>query len=526
MKFPAKLQFNSKARKKILKGMNICAEAVSSTLGPQGRNVAINQSDGPPLVIHDGVTVAKRVDLFDPFEDMGSQLLKEAAIKTNEVAGDGTTTATILGQAIVSKGIEAIEAGMNPMTLKRQIEEALKVLLVKLKDMSKDISSDEEKKQIATISAADPIVGGLVAEAIKKTGDEGTITVEQGSSFETEVEYKQGMEIDRGYLSPYFVTDQQRVEAVVEDAHVLITDIKMGRDYEIAPFLQRFLDAKKRNLVIIGEALEQALATLVVNKLKGVLNIVAIQPPAFGGRQIDELEDIAVLTGGTVISKDGGRDIETVQLEELGYAGKVVADRDKTIIMAGGGDPKAVKNKVSELMAQAKVANTEFDKEIKMRRLAKLGGRVAIIHVGGTTEIELLERKERVIDAVNATQAAIDEGVVAGGQMALLTLSNQAWWPETPGADILKNAIKMPFKKLMENAGYDYAEIWGKISPLKYPVGIDVIDGEKKDLIKEGIIDPVKVTRSALENAVSVATMAFTTSVLITEPYEQKEAKK
>lgn len=521
VRFPSQLKFDSDARRKMLEGMNIVAEAVASTLGPQGRNVAINQPSGPPHVVHDGVTVAKRVELFDHFKDMGANLLKEAAIKTNEVAGDGTTTATILGRALVTRGIESIEAGTNPMTIKREMEAALVLLLKELKKMSKKIANEEEKEQIATISAADPVIGKLVAEAIKKTGDEGIIRVEEGEVVETMVEYKSGMEIDRGYLSPYFITDQGRVEAIIENADILITDIKMNREYELLPFLQKYLKAKRNNLVIIGEVLEQAMATLVVNHLKGSLRVVAIQPPAFGGRQIDELEDIAVLTGGTAIMKDSGRKLDSVELSELGSAGKVVSDRDKTIIFDGGGDKNAVEARVEELRAQVGVANTDYDKEVKKQRIANLGGSVAIIHVGGTTEIELRERKERVIDAVNATQAAIDEGVVAGGEITLLTLSQQDWWPETVGAGILREAIKKPFQRIIENAGYDYAEVWGKISPLKYPYGIDVIDGKKKDLIKAGIIDPVKVVRSALENAVSVATMAFTTNVLISEPYEQ-----
>lgn len=524
-RFPANFKFDSEARQKVLKGMSIVNKVVSATLGPQGRNVAINQAEGIPFIIHDGVTAARRVDLFDEFEDIGAQMLKEAAINTNDKAGDGTTTAIILGYAILKKTVEVIEAGMNPMTLKRQIEEA-NILLVKgLKKLAKEINTYSETEQIAAISAADAKIGKLVAEAIKKTGDEGTITVEEGKGMETTVDYKQGMEIDRGYLSPYFVNDQKRVEAVIEDAHILVTDIKMNREYEIVPFLKKFKKAEKHNLVIIGEVLEQALQTLVVNNLKGIIEVVAIQPPAFGGRQVDELEDIAALTGATVIKKDSGRTIDSVELEELGTAGKVVADRDKTIITDGGGDSKAIQARIDTLQEQIKVANAPHDAVIKEQRIAKLGGKVAIINVGGVTEVELKDRKERIIDAVSATQAAIDEGVVAGGQLALLKLSVSDWWPDTIGAGILKEAIKAPFKKLMENAGHDYAEIWGKISPLKYPFGIDVLDGKKKDLIEAGIIDPVKVVRSALENAVSVATMAMTMSVLISEPYVQKETK-
>jgi len=375
-RFPSNLLFGSEARNKLLRGVNILAKAVSSTLGPKGRNVAINQSDGAPSVIHDGVSVAKRVDLFNEFEDMGAQLLKQAAIKTSEIAGDGTTLSTILGQAIIVKGFENIEAGANPMTLKREVEEVKEILLKELKKLSKDISTDEEAQQVATVSAVDPEIGKLVAEAVKKTGDDGIVTVEQGEGLEIRVEYKQGMEIDRGYLSPGFVTDQERVEAIVKDADILITDVKMNRDYEIVPFLNKYLKNKKKNLVIIGETLENALATLVINKLRGVANIISIQPPAFGGRQLDELEDIAILTGGSVIRADSGRDIESVQMEELGHADKVISDRDKTRIIGGAGTKEAINQKVN-FVVSIKYNNIEqvlflHLVEIKVRRKTKL----------------------------------------------------------------------------------------------------------------------------------------------------------
>lgn len=514
MKFKSKVIFGTEARNKLLAGVNIVADAVSSTLGPKGRNVALNEMNMAPFIVHDGVTVAKRIDLFDEFEDMGAQLLKEAAIKTNEVAGDGTTTATIIARAIVERGLEQIAAGANPMTLKQDIDESLKVILEELKKLTKEITTYEETKQVATISSANPILGELVAQALKKVGKDGVITVEESRGFDTEIEYKQGMEIDRGYLSPYFVTNQNRVEAILENPYILITDIPINHNFELVPFLERFLKAGNKDLVIIGEVVEEALSTLVVNRLKGHLNVCAIQAPAFGGRRVDELNDIATLTGGVAILRDSGRQIKDVEIEELGRAGKFTADRDKSVIQEGGGDKKMLEGKIAELKEQLDVANAPHDAEIKKERIANLSGTIAVIKVGAATEIELRDKKERVIDAVNATKAAVEEGIVAGGETALLRMASL-------DKGILFEAIKEPFKKLVENAGLDYAEVLGKLG--KYPSGIDVSDGEVKDMIKSGIIDPFKVVRSALENAVSVATMILTTNCLISEPYEKEK---
>lgn len=526
-RIPKILKFNEEARKKVLEGINLLADAVSTTLGPRGQNVAIGQPHGYPQVIHDGVTVAGNIDLHEPFADIGVQLIKGAAQKTNDVAGDGTTTATILARSIVVEAMKHIEAGVNPMQLKKEIEDSLKIVLKELKKLTKKISTEDEIKQIATISSTDEKVGEIIAEAIKQVGDQGLISIEEGNASETVVEYKKGMEFNRGYLSPYFVTDKATVEAVVEKPFILITDYKINHNHQLVGFLNMFIkEAKSKDLVIIaGEVIEEALSTLVINKIKGSFNVLAIQAPAFGDRRIDELEDIAALTGGKAIIAESGRNLDSVVMEELGTAGKVIADRDKSKIISGGGSSKAIQTRVEEIKEQLSLANTEFDREIKSQRISKMIGKVAVINVGAVTEVELRDKKERIIDAKNATLAGIEDGIIAGGQISLLSISVMPFWDElaTPGARILQQAIKEPFKRLIENSGMNYAEVWGNLSPLKYPRGVDVMDGKIKDLIKCGIIDPVKVSRSALENAVSVSTMLITTKVLIADDPEAKE---
>ena len=511
------------AREKMLKGMNILADAVGSTLGPRSRNVAVDRAPGqdiPPAVLHDGVSVARSINLPDVHEDMGVRLLKDASMKTNEIAGDGTTTSTILAQAIVNEAFKNITAGYNPMKLKMEIEEAAKLVIDELKKLAKPVKTDEEMEQVATISAADPIIGKLIAEAIRKVGKDGVITVEDGKSFETTVTYKQGMEIDRGYAttSPYFQTNGETTEAIIENPYILLTDRKLNYAYQMTPFLDKFLkETQCKDIVIFaGEIIEEALQFLVVNKLRGNLHVVAVQAPAFGDRRIDELIDIAVLTGGTAILEDAGRQIDSVIIEELGHADKVIVDRDKTIILGGRGESKTIEKRMDDLREQIKIANTPYDADIKEQRLAKLAGGVAVINVGGATEVEMKEKRERVIDAKNATKAAIEEGIIAGGEIALLRVAVTI--PQsTLGASILKSALSAPFQRLVRNSGFDYAEIRERMAGKKYPYGIDVIDGEIKDLIKSGVIDPVKVTRSALENAVSVAVMSITTETLITD---------
>jgi len=519
MKIAKKVLFGTKARRKLLKGVNVLGNAVSSTLGPKGRNVAVNQPYGPPIVWHDGVSVAKSINLKDYFADMGAEILKEAAIKTNDNAGDGTTTATILGQNIINEGIKAVEAGLNPMTLKNEMEVVLPKCLESLNQLTKKISKDEEIEQIATISSADENIGKLVSEAIKKTGKDGVITVEEGSSFDTKIDYKQGMEIDRGFLSNYFITNQEKQECELDNPYILITDKKLNNAHEILPFLDKFFKTEQsRGLVIIaGEVVEEALAVLVINKIRSNLPILAIQAPSFGDRRKDELEDLAILTGGKAILSDTGRELESVDISELGTISKIISFKDKTVFVGEKNDN--VNGRLTELREQIKNSSIDYDKEIKKQRLAKLSGGVAVIRVGGNTETEVKERKERVIDAINATKAAIEDGVIAGGEIALLQVSQNGFWKDfdTKGANILREALKSPFKRLTENAGYDYAEIWGKMQSVKYPMGIDVMDGEIKDLIKSGILDPVKVTKTALQNAVSAGCMLLTTSCLITD---------
>ena len=520
-KFLKDLKFNEEARAKLLKGINIVAEAVGSTLGPLGRNVAVDtyrDVDLPPTVLHDGVSVARAINVPDQFEDQGVRLLKTAALKTNETAGDGTTTSTILAQAIVNEAFKVIAAGNNPMVLKQEIEAGLKLVLAELKKLAKPISTDEEIVQVATISSADSSLGQIVAEAIKQIGKDGVVSVEEGSGFETTVEYKQGMEIDRGYLSPYFVTEDKSVEAIIENPYILLTDKKLNWAHEVMPFLEKFIqETQSRDLVIFaGEVLEEAMAVLVANKLRGVLHVCAIQAPAFGGRRLDELEDIATLVGGKVLMEDSGRGLDKVEVAELGRAEKIIADRDKTIIYGGAGDKGAIEKRMNDLREQIKIGNTPFDKDIKQERLAKLAGSVAVINVGAATKVEMDDKKERVIDAVAATKAAIAEGIVAGGEITLLKLSSL-------GKGILFDALKAPFKRLMENSGLDYAEIREKMSGSEYPQGIDVTDGQIKHLIEAGIIDPVKVTRCALENACSVALMVITTNVLISDAFKEEK---
>ena len=525
-KFAKDIIFDQEAREKLLAGMNILAKAVGSTLGPRSRNVAIDDPHATPEIYHDGVTVARRINLENKFEDMGAELLKAAAVRTNETAGDGTTTATILGQAIINEAFKVIAAGTNPMLLKQEIEEALKVILEELKKLKKDVTTPEEIEQIATIASADPVLGKLIGEAFNKVGKDGVITVEDGKSFETTIEYKQGIEIDRGLVSQYFKTNEDTEEAVIEDPYIFLTDKKINYGHDLVPFLENFIKtAKSKNLVIFaGEFVDEGLATLVVNKLRGNLNVCAIQAPAYGDRRQHELEDLAILTGGQVLLEESGRELKSVAIEELGRAEKITADIDKTIIIKGGGSKEAIDKRITELKEQIKHANTDFDKLIKEERLAKLAGGVAVVNIGSVTETELKEKRERVIDAINATKAAAEEGIVAGGEITLLELTKRFLGADnTTGAHILLEALKSPFKRLIENSGMDYAEEREKMSGHVYPEGIDVTDGEIKDLIKAGIIDPAKVVRSALENAVSIACITMTTSTLITDILKEEK---
>lgn len=510
-------------RDSLLAGITKVSEAVAATYGPRAHNVAIERParNYVPLVVHDGVTVANSINLKDPFENMGAQLLKEAAGATNDTAGDGTTTASILARAIAFEAIKSVKAKHNSAKIRQEIEEALKQTLKELDALAKPIQTDEEIEQVATISSTDPKLGKLVAEALIKTGKDGVVTVDEGNGFDTTVDYKQGIEIDRGFLDKHFITTDKD-EAIIEDAFILLTDKKLNYGYQVVPFLEKFVQAGHKNLVIFaGEVIEEALAVFIVNKLRGAINVVCVQAPAFGGRRVDELWDLAALTGGTPLLDASGRELENLELSELGRADKVISDVDKTKIIGGKGDEKEIEKRMTYIRENLENANTGYDKDIKQQRLAKMAGGVAVINVGAVTEPELKEKKERVIDAVNATKAAIAQGIVAGGGVTLLNLS-KSLETDTLGGKILKEALKQPFQTLIENSGLDYADVREQMAGKKYPFGIDVIDGTIKDLIKTGVIDPVKVTRSALENACSVAVMAMTTSQGIVDEREEK----
>lgn len=519
------LKFDQEAREKLLKGVNTLTEAVAATLGPKGRNVALDKKWGPPNVVHDGVTVAKEIELEDPFENMGAQLLKEAASKTNDVAGDGTTTSTILAQAIVSEGLKNIQAGSNPMILRKGIERAVEALVAELKTMSKKLTTPEEITQVATISAADSTIGKMISDAITKVGKDGVITVEEGRTLETNVEYKEGMEFEKGYASPYFITDTDRLEASIEDAYILITDKKISSMQELLPFLEKFIQVSK-DLVIIADDIEgEALQSLVLNKLGNRFNALAISAPGFGDRKKAMLEDIAVLTGGTVIAEDTGKKFDSVGVEDLGRAARVTASKDKTVIVDGKGVKKNIEARVAQIKKEIEASSLDFDKKNLAERMAKLAGGIAIINVGAATELELKERKYRVEDAVNATRAALAEGIVPGGEIALLRAAKaldtlKAEGEEKIGIEMVRKAIEQPLRKLLENAGLDAGIFLAKVLEAKGNFGVDVISGTVKDLVKEGVIDPVKVTRSALQNAASVAIMIMTTNVLISDKPE------
>ncbi len=523
------LKFDTEAREKLLKGINLLTDAVAATLGPKGQNVAIDKKWGAPNVVHDGVTVAKEIELEDPFENMGAQLLKEAASKTNDVAGDGTTTATVLAQAIVSEGLKNIQAGANSMVLRKGIEKAVEALVAQLRTMSKKITNFEETTQVATISAQNKVIGKTISEALNKVGKDGVVTVEEGKTMEMSVDYKEGMEFDKGYQSPYFVTDSDKMESSLEDPYILITDKKISAMADLMPFLEKFV-AVSKTLVIIAEEVEgEALTTLVLNKLRGAFNVLAVSAPGFGDRRKQMLEDIAILTGGTVISEETGRKLESTEVEDLGRAGRVSSGKDSTLIVDGKGSKKAIDARIAQIRKELAATDSDFDKEKLQERLAKMAGGVAVINVGAATEVEMKEKKERVIDAVAATKAAIEEGIVPGGEVALLRAAKVLDAlkadndEEKLGIMLVKKALEKPFRKLIQNSGIDEGVALTKVLASTGNMGIDVLDGELKDLVKAGVIDPVKVTRTALQNAASVAIMVMTTNVLITDKPEAEK---
>lgn len=529
------IKFSEEAREKLAKGVNILAKAVVTTLGPRGRNVALDRKWGAPNVVHDGVSVAKEIELEDPFENMGAQLVKEAASKTNDVAGDGTTTSTLLTQAIVNMGMKNITAGANPMILKKGIDEAVKTVVEEIKKMAKKVSinNKEELIQVATISAADSQIGEKIAEALDKVGKDGVITVEEGKGLQMEIEYKEGMEFDRGYASPYFVTDSEKMIAEVEEPYILITDKKISAISDLLPFLEKFVKVSK-NLVIIADEVEgEALATLVVNKLRGTFNALVVKAPGFGDRRKEMLQDIAILTGGTVISEDLGKKLENVEIDDCGRAEKVWADKENCRIIGGKGAQKEIQARIAQIRREIEQTTSEFDKEKLQERLAKLTGGVAVINVGAATEVEMKEKKERVNDAVAATKAALEEGIVAGGGVTLLQArksleglkKKMATEEEKTGVEIVYKSLAEPIKMIAENSGADAGWILRKVEESKDPdYGFDALTLGFGSMFKRGIVDPAKVVRSALENAASVATMILTTEALVTDIPEKKES--
>src|SRR5579862_2289924 len=531
------LQFGEEARQSLVKGVNTLAKAVITTLGPKGRNVALEKKWGAPTVVHDGVTVAKEIELSDPFENMGVQLAKEAASKTNDNAGDGTTTATVLAQAIVNDGMKHVTAGANPMILREGISKAVTAVVAEVKKMARPVK-DEDVVRVATISAQDETIGTMIAEALTKVGKDGVVTVEEGRGLEMEVVYKEGMEFDKGYVSAYFATNTDKMEAEIEDPYILITDKKISALNEFLPFLENLVKVTK-NFVIIADDIEgEALAALIVNRLKGTFNSVAIKAPGFGDRRKEMLEDIAILTGGTVISEDTGRTLESVTVEDCGRADKVWADKENTRIIGGKGEKKALTARISQIRRAIETTTSDFDREKLQERLAKLAGGVAVINVGAATEVEMKEKKERVNDAVAATKAALEEGIVPGGGVTLLkarqvlpalrdklTVEDQKL-----GVDILYSALEQPIRWIVRNAGEDDGWVIksieeknvAKTAAKETDFGFNALTGKFDSMIKAGIVDPAKVTRSAVQNAASVGTMVLTTECLIADIPEKE----
>jgi chaperonin GroEL len=529
---PAKqLEYSEDARRALKRGIDALADAVKITLGPKGRNVVLDKKFGPPTITNDGVTIAKEIELEDPFENMGAQLLKEAATKTNDIAGDGTTTATVLAQAIVNEGFKNVTAGANPLLLKRGIEAGVAAVVESLKNMSTPVADQTKIAQVAAISAADEDIGRLIAEVMDKVGKDGVITVEESKTLKFETEYVEGMQFDRGYNSPYFVTDPQRMEVELDEPYILITDKKISAISDILPVLERFLQVSK-NLVIIAEDVDgEALATLVVNKLRGTLNVLAVKAPGFGDRRKAMLEDIAVLTGGKVISEEVGRKLDSATVQDLGRARRVQSNKDETTIIEGRGSEEAIKARIQQIRAQTADTTSDFDREKLQERLAKLAGGVAVIKVGAATEVELKEKKHRVEDALSATRAAVEEGIVPGGGTAYIhslgaldPVVSELSGDQRTGAQMLRRALEEPLRRICANAGAEGSVVVEEVRRQGAGKGYDAAKGEYADMVARGIIDPLKVTRSALENAASIATMILTTETLITELPEKNPA--
>ncbi|MFY8204933.1 MAG: chaperonin GroEL [Actinomycetes bacterium] len=525
------IAFDEDARRSMERGMNILADAVRVTLGPKGRNVVLEKKWGAPTITNDGVSIAKEIDLEDPYEKIGADLVKEVAKKTDDVAGDGTTTATVLAQALVREGLRNVAAGANPMSLKRGIETAVEKIVAKLLDMAKDVETKEQIASTASISAGgDAEVGGIIAEAMDKVGKEGVITVEESNTFGLELELTEGMRFDKGYISPYFVTDPERMETVIEDPYILIANAKISAVKDVLPILEKVMQSGKP-LVILAEDVEgEALATLIVNKIKGTFRSVAVKAPGFGDRRKAMLQDIAILTGAQVISEEVGLKLENTVLDMLGKARKVVSTKDETTIVEGAGSADQIAGRVAQIRAEIENSDSDYDREKLQERLAKLAGGVAVIKVGAATEVELKERKHRIEDAVRNAKAAVEEGIVAGGGVALIQAGKEALkdikleGDEATGVNIVRVAIEAPLKQIATNAGLEGGVVAERVANLKAGEGLNAATGEYVDMIKAGIIDPAKVTRSALQNAASIAALFLTTEAVIADKPEKNPA--
>ena len=522
--------YNEEARRALERGVNALANTVTVTLGPKGRNVVLDKKFGSPLITNDGVTIAREIELEDPFENMGAQLVKEVATKTNEIAGDGTTTATVLAQAIIRDGLKNVAAGANPMIMKRGIEKAVAVALKELESMSKPVETKEDISQVAAISADDETIGQLIAEAMEKVGKDGVITVEESKGFTTDLKVVEGMQFDRGYISPYMVTDTEKMEAVLEDPFILLTDRKVSSIHDLLPLLEKIVQ-KGKQLLLIGEDVEgEALATLVVNKLRGTFTCVAVKAPGFGDRRKAMLEDIAVLTDGKVVSEDLGIDMKNVEIDMLGRARQVRISKEETILVDGAGDPEVIKKRIAQLRVQIEDTTSDFDREKLQERLAKLSGGVAVIEVGAATETEMKEKKHRIEDALSATRAAVEEGIVPGGGIAYLNitgafekLEKELSGDEATGMLIVKRALEDPVRIIANNAGAEGSVVVEKIKSMEKGTGFNAATGKFENMMKAGIVDPAKVARSAIQNAASISALFLTTEAVVTDLPEKHD---
>jgi len=521
--------FNEEARRALGRGVDQLANAVKVTLGPKGRNVVLDKKFGSPTITNDGVTIARDIELPDPFENMGAQLVKEVATKTNDVAGDGTTTATVLAQAMIQEGMRNVAAGANPMILKKGIETAVKTLVEEIKKRSIKVSGKAEIAQVASVSAADEEIGGLIAEAMEKVGNDGVITVEESKGLQTALNVVEGMQFDRGYISPYMVTDPDRMEAVMDNPYILITDRKISAIADMLPTLEKVVKVGKELLIIAEDVEGEALATLVVNRLRGTFKAVAVKAPGFGDRRKAMLEDIAILTGGTVITEDMGRKLDSVELEDLGTARQVRITKDETTIIDGAGNKDVIAKRVNQIRAQVEETTSDFDREKLQERLAKLSGGVAVIEVGAATEVEMKDKKLRIEDALNATRAAVEEGIVAGGGTTFIDIipalnTLKATGDVQTGINLVKRAVEEPLRQIAYNAGLEGSVVVEKVKNTESGVGFNALTEEYIDMVKAGIVDPAKVTRSALQNAASIASLVLTTETIVADKVDENAA--